>query len=69
MLNACTKGFSAFSPNFYTLLVSISLAAGLCAMQYGFRMKFGSSFCRVTGVSSLNLARRPYGLAGFFLLG
>ena len=33
------------------------------------RMEFGSSSCRVTGVSSLNLARRPYGLAGFFLFG
>ena len=32
-------------------------------------MKFGSSSCRVTGVSSLNLARRPLGLAGFFLSG
>jgi hypothetical protein len=31
-------------------------------------MKFGSLSRRVTGVSSLNLARRPYGLAGFFLV-
>jgi hypothetical protein len=69
MLNAFSKCFSALPPNFYTFLMSISLAVGLCAMQYVFRMKFGSSFCRVTGVSSLNLARRPYGLAGFFLLG
>jgi hypothetical protein len=69
MHSARAKGFSAFSPNFYTFLMSISLAVRLCALQYGYRMKFGSSFCRVTGVSSLNLARRPYGLAGFFLLG
>jgi hypothetical protein len=45
----------------------ISLARIPCALQYQLRMKFGSSFCRVTGVSSLNLARRSNELAGFFL--
>jgi hypothetical protein len=34
-----------------------------------FRMKFGSSFCRVTGVSSLNLARRPKGWRASFVSG
>jgi hypothetical protein len=32
-------------------------------------MKFGSSFCRVTGVSSLNLARRFLSWRAFFLWG
>jgi hypothetical protein len=38
-----------------------------CAVHYNRRVRVGSSSCRVTGVSSLNLARRPKGLAGFFL--
>jgi hypothetical protein len=46
--------------------MQISLAANVCALQYDVRVKFGSSFCRVTGVSSLNLARRSHELAGFF---
>jgi hypothetical protein len=32
-------------------------------------MKFGSSFRRVTGVSSLNLARRPMGWRASFVMG
>jgi hypothetical protein len=48
--------------------MQISLAVAFCALQYDGRVKFGSSFCRVTGVSSLNLARRSNELAGFFLL-
>ena len=32
----------------------------------GPRVKFGSSSCRVTGVSSLNLARRPLGWRASF---
>jgi hypothetical protein len=57
------------APNFYTFSYPFSLDAALCALQYLCRMEFGSSFCRVTGVSSLNLARRLKRLAGFFRLG
>lgn len=38
-----------------------------CAAHYKPRVNFGSSSYCVTGVSSLTLARRPQGLAGFFL--
>ncbi|MDD2794620.1 hypothetical protein, partial [Acidocella sp.] len=38
-----------------------------CAAHYKSGVNFGSSSCCVTGVSSLTLARRPKGLAGFFL--
>jgi hypothetical protein len=36
-----------------------------CIIAYG--MEFGSSFRRVTGVSSLNLARRPMGWRASFI--
>jgi hypothetical protein len=42
-----------------------TLGAVRCSID--FRMKFGSSFCRVTGVSSLNLARRPLGWRASFV--
>jgi DNA-binding HxlR family transcriptional regulator len=38
-----------------------------CMMRYG--MKFGSLFHRVTGVSSLNLARRLRGWRASFISG
>ncbi len=54
--------FSGFGECFF-------LDAGHAALQYEPQDEAGSSSCRVTGVSSLNLARRPQGLAGFFLFG
>jgi hypothetical protein len=49
-------------------VAKISFTLRLDAVHYDFRMKFGSSFCRVTGVSSLNLARRLSEAGGLFFV-